>query len=870
MSAHENFSGEKDGTRDRLFRSATRIVQETDAMLSELMSMGTDSGALYYLTAEGRRVQLGEAVDNPLRLKLCIVEIMLKNSCDEALEFLVSIPYPRDRDNLLAIFWILLLITRKHGRFDTRTLQKCKTYFQIGYLKRLVSRILVTFATQRPDLVTQFFTFNEMCEMGLWSSEMIGRADAEGIRCFFRSINSKAFKRCKKVFKDMDTGLFIYLPDEYNSMGYCHLRELFREASIERLEELSKVVSSLVRLFLPLKIDNMDADWFIHKDDNVRVEAFRHVTDVCTARRFLLVNQFNYDLASLRLLVSYFREFMRRAVLEEEDGLRSVYSDVVTAMIESRNMARRLFGALLVDLFMEHGLVSSPSWSRLLFDKAHEIRECVKKHARTLNLSNELLMEKILGHESYEIEGAISYIEAKDGNTEEAKREFDHRLQYFIAADDKRIAEFPIYGLIHLLSRQQRYDISESIGTVFVYCFRRLAGVADGELESSARLVVCWRNLRECCYFYYLSILRGAEYRYLDNLLMTLLQVAHLGTIFAVSEHLSEIFERLDFSAEELRKIVEACFEHIKEYKPTFRNSGGLSMVFLAVLRNRTHFKETFSYVLQEIFRSIEGEDQSLRLHSLNILHKLIENNSLCDKLVQECPVLFHIAFSAVGSKLWPVRNAGTKIFSKIVARTFGSRAQAETCFLLHGDLRELVHEQAVSFLRENNELGLFLALCIYEKMDLTEDERGVVDECAEKGGLLSLKARSVLGSKPFPAGGTRLHLKFSRDIPEEEKLCKILLLLDASSEEERMAAREYVNREVDCTSCSLEYQKHIIVKRLCEMGAVEKAAGLLRGFHDSVVLSSSPVFGDTSTYECFDLEYILSLFATYDLAHVH
>jgi hypothetical protein len=849
---------EKDSAMSRLFRAVAEIAHSTDAAFSELINVQLDGDVLYYLTKEGNRVDLDITVDykSLLRLKLCIAEVMLKRACDEVLEFIISLPNPGDRDELLAIFWILLLIARKHRKLDAKILEKCRVYFQVDYLRSPVSHILTIFTKQRPELVMEVFGSADICYMNLWFPEHLRKANEDTVKCFLDSINSRGFKRSKRAFKNMDAELFSKLPGTYTTMGYCHLRELFKDMPVSKLEEIKDTVNPLVRLFLPIRIDNIDTSWFVHRDDEVRVEAFKHIADANTVRRFLMVNQFNYDFASLNLLVSYFEAFVQNSVRKE---LCSVYDDIVSGMIRSRNMARRHFGARLVDIFLRYGVIQSKSWSHLLFDKVHEIRSCMKKHACTLELSDEALMKKILSYESYEIEGATNYVMARESMiADRCKREFDTRLQHFVRADDGKIVTFPIYGLVHLLSRVGKYDIADSIEIIFDYCFKKLSGVAHFGDDLDSNLAVHWRNLRECCYFYYLNVLHMGRYKYIDKLLISLIQVSHLGVILAISEHLLEIFDRLELRAEQLKEIADVCLKHIRECKLSSRDSGGLSTVFLALFRSRKHFREIFSYVTESVFGLIEDGDGDTKLHSLNILQKVAENSRLYDAL--SLPRLLQIAFSALGFELWPIRNAGSRIFSRIVMRTF--RSQSETSFVLYSDLRSMLYKQMLSFLEKESELGLFSVLCIYEGISLTEKESRAVESCARMEGLLGLKAKNVLRSKAYVAKSIRLCLRFTTEVPEEERLCKLLLLLDAASEEERMIASRYITEMYG--PWSLEYQKHIVVKRLCKMDAVEKATKLLREFHDSMLISSSSVFGSTPSYECFDFEYILSLFGYY------
>lgn len=801
-----------------------------------------------------------------LRFKLCLVEISLKCDPRLALEYVLSLSLDVDRDNLLVVLSILSRLVTKYGIFDQRILQKCKMYFHLDHLKSAVSRILIAFCVNKMDMLTKLFSHDDILRMNLCDPKSLRIEDARShdtVKMLFQTVNSKTFKQSKRILRQIDGRFFMYLPSEFTSMGYVHLKELLGEVSPQKLDVICGSISerSVAKIFLPLRIDGVDETYFVHKDAEVRVEACRHIRDTHTMLRFLRVNQFVYGRGLTRSLVGHFRSFIRERLVEHKEELGTLHSEIIESMVGSRNVVRRLLGVLMMDVLLVYDIISLPECSRLLFDHHHEIRGTISKHSGRILLGESCLMDKIGSHNYCDIYGGVEHIRSRldKDMLDRLNVCFNKRLRAFSDGSDEDMRRYPLYGCIHLFATLKIHTISAEVDTVYTHCFEKLTGIADVE-DDVENMVVYWRSLRECCNYYYGMALDGDKTLPLDRLIQTLLHVNHLGTIMLVSEHLSSVFERIEFTKDELVAIIDMCFTRARSCEVVFRKSGGISLLFVAVLKNRI---STFEYILKNLFESME-EGNSMRLHCLNILNKFVERGR--DELFAHTARLFSIAFDCNSSECWSIRNTGMEIFSNLSLRVFSNNLEhIDDCFLVHNGLRDLFYRKLEMSYAKNNGLLMFLILHVYKRMaELEEQEYSVVRACTNNGGLLALKAKDVINKTRNAPRKTRFMMSFGTCLDEGEILSRLLILLDSEHEEEVEMAIACVRSTLGCPSYSREYLKHCIAKRICKLGRCDVAVKKLLKYNSATDISLNCLFSDSPVNEHFDLDYDLSLFEMY------
>lgn len=781
------------------------------------------------------------------RFKLCVAEILVGKQQDDVLEYTLSC-LSSGRDCLFGAFSILHTLVAKHGVFDERILQRCRAYLHLEELRQTVSRILAVFSANRVDLLVKVFGSEEIARMSLWRPQDLHPDEPcsqEAARALFLTIDQKSFKQSKRILRQLDERFFALLPLCFTAMGYVHLRELFggfsREKSI--LVERSLGRDSVARLFLPLRTSVDDA-LFIHRDPEVRVEAFRHIVDIDEARRFLEVNQFFCSQSLLVRLAEYFSQLVRST--HERAGLEDLYSGLVASMVRSRNASRRRLGVLLMDVLVSEDVISLPECADLLFDQCHEIRETMKKHVEGVSLDEEHVIERIESHQYNDIYGASEYLRVH--HSEETMRRlkeiFDERVQAFV---DEGVCESPLHGLLHLFCTVGTHDVSGDVDAVYRRCFESLV---DSQHEENDNAMVYWKSLRGCCLHYCNAVLGGDAGAPLDRLVQTLLHINHLGTIQVVSSHLSVIFERVDLGRKRLDGMVDLCFERAGTCRTVFRRSGGMSLLLISMMRGRP---EMCGHILETLFGWIEG---SANLHCLNILSRFVEDAHVGAGMFPHTTRLFAIAFGCSRSACWSVRNVGTEILSNLSARAFGrSLEHVDGCFAVYPGLRMLFCTQMEQADAENNGVLMFFILSMYRRLGMLEErEEHAVKRCLWRDGLLGLRARDIVsGTKRSMPRTSGFAIRFDAD--ERDILCRVLILLDSEHEEERRATESYARDVLGCDG-STEHLKHCIARKICSLGCNEYVLERLREYDAATETSLNCFFKDSSANELFDLEH--------------
>lgn len=802
--------------------------------------------------------------DAKLRFKLCMMELLLDKYTESVLEYLLHNAADMGKDNLLAVFSMLHRLTTRHSVFDKRILQRCRTYFHLDYLRPVISRILASFSSDRMDLVLETFGEEEVRRMHLWNPkdlETDSIHSREVVERLFQTINERSFKQSKRILRQIDERLFALLPDAFSNTGYSHLRELFCGLSPERCRAISRSLGerSTARLFLPLEMDGVDEEYFTHECIEVRVEAFRHIRSTEEIRRFLSVNQFIYNRGSLRRLAGHFHVFVRGSKGRKVE-LQTLYSEVIVFMINSRNVARRLLGCLLMDVLLRENIIPLPECSHLLFDQSHEIRKIAGEYSGEMVLEEEYVVEKIESNRYCDIYGGTEYIKShqSEGVLAILKTALDDLVGRLGGNGRPGGEDIPVYGHLHLFSTLGRHNTSAEVDVVYRHSFEKLTDMNSYDEENT---VIPWRNLRECCAYYHKEILGGNIADPLDRLVQVLLNVNHLGAILLTSRYLSDILEKIELADTELFRMIDMCFERIRCCTVVFRKSGGMGLVLAAVIRRNPRI---FGCVLDRLFRYMDEESHTM-LHCLNVLSRFIEDSRICLLLSPHTTRLFSIALDCNRSSCWSIRNVGTEMVTKLVTRVFGSLQHIDRCFLIHRGLRDLFYNTLESSRADGNNLLIFSILHIYERVErLDERELATVGSCLERGGLVALKARDIIDGACHASKTVGAVMRFSEGLGEGEILSRALILLDSEHEEERRMVTSYITDVLGCTPSSREYLKHQLVRRICRLGYSEVSIEKLRRYNSATEVSLSCIFDSSPANEYFDLEYNLGLFDSY------
>ncbi|KMV65347.1 hypothetical protein M970_091670 [Encephalitozoon cuniculi EcunIII-L] len=835
----------------------------------EIMSMDLESGMEISCTREsGEEVRFGhlwryKEEEAKTRFRLCLVEVQLGRCPKEAVDHLLLLLSGADKASQLAIFLMFYKLAVKYKVYDGRVLHKCKTHLHLIHLRRAVLKTLIAYSLNRVDLVFNEFTGEEVMEMNLLCPKDLSPADPDSIRAvkrLFSSMNKASFRYSKRILKSMDERFFVYLPDKLNSTGYSHLRELLGKLSPDRARSIIKIVGdeSVARLFLPLKMHDPQR-FFTYRSVEVRIESLRHIDGVGLMRRFLEVNQFIYSRSMLKLLIKYFRLWLKEKV-EEKHKLRTMYLEVISPMLRSTNASRRVLGVYLMDSLVAEGIIEFPGCAQLLFDSDHEVRMIICKHSTKILLGLEEMSVKIESHQSHDVHGCVEYIKSCQSRwfVGHLKSVFDSHMKDFVSGK-KSMEEISIYGLLNMLSETKEHDIITWVDIVYDCCFKRLSDVIHGQEDDS--LIVYWKNMRECCSYYCGMVLSGNK-ALSARLVQVLLHINHLGVVLQVSQYLNMVFKNMAFEEDELLEIVEVSFNRIESCKAIVRRSGGIPLLFASILRS---YPSILERILKRLLELVETGESSAKIHCLNILSRIIEDGCLNSKLPLQIEELFGIAFKCSRSNLWAIRNIGIEIFSNLVQKAF-DRGPEGIVSMAHAGLRSLLRKELSLCRDKRDDVLAFLILHLYGRMrELNGEETEAVWRLSERGGVVGLKSRNICTKKEWKMPAQpRVKMVFNPKLSEGEVLLRVLILLDSEHVEERGMAESYMENVYGLSSYSEEYLKHYTVWRICRIGYQEAAAQRLREYSLNIERSLSCFFKDSPSNERFDLEHAISLMEMY------
>ncbi|AFN83782.1 hypothetical protein EROM_091660 [Encephalitozoon romaleae SJ-2008] len=833
----------------------------------EIMSMNLKSGTkISYVRKNGSESMLDylwkyNDEESKTRFKLCLMETQFKNCTDGAVDNLLLLLPTASKESQATIFIMFYKLATKYKVHDEKVLCECRAYIHITFLRQPILKTLIAYSLSRADLVFKIFTYEEVIEMSLFDPKGLSPEDPRSIRLvkrIFSNMDKASFKYSKRILRDMDERLFLYLPDRLSSTGYSHLRELIRELSPDKIQTISKMTTddSVIRLFLPLKMDDV-RKFFTYKDIDVRIESVRHINNVELMEKFLEVNQFIYGRSMLKLLCRYFRSWLKKGT-NEKHRLSTMHSEVVAPMVRSRNTSRRLLGVYLMDSFISEGIIEAPGCAQLLFDSDYEIRKVGCKYSG-ISLSFKEMSTKIESYQSYDVDGCVEYIKSYQpkGVVSTLKKVFDSKMADIIGGK-KGMEEVSIHGFLNLFSGM-RYDIGACVDVIYKCCFEKLSNDIYG--KEYERLRIYCKNMNECCKYYYSMALDSSKSS-LWRLVEVLLHINHLGVILQVSQYLNAALKSGVLGRHDLLEIIDMSFNRVKDCKVSFRRSGGIPLLFAAILKSCPFVIDN---ILEKLFELINRGDNATQLHCLNILSRIIDDGCLSSKIPFKMTELFKLAFRCSRSHPWAIRNAGIEIFSHLVRKVFVKDSEC-IASMAYKELRGLLYKELSSCYSEENNVLAFLILHLYGRIKkLDKEEVKLVRRFSSKSGVIGSKSKNICEGKEWTKPGQpEGQMAFDHKLSEGEILLRLLILLDSEHAGERRMAERYMKDTYKLSLHSEEYFKHRIAERICSIGYRDIAIQGLRKYNLSVEKSLSCFFRDSPSNERFDFEYNMSLMQKY------
>ncbi|TBU17886.1 hypothetical protein CWI42_110090 [Ordospora colligata] len=824
--------------------------------------------AISFVSSDGSIVKSGhvwlyEEHNVFLKLKLCLVQMCLKSDAEEAIRYVLSIDVGSDRDNLLGMFSIIHRLVTKHGICNRDIICRCRCYFSLNYLKSIIIKILTECSKSRLEYIIEEFGKEKTLDMCIIDPASLSTNSDESwamVKRLFSCIDDESFKKAKKILREMDTTFFSCFPEEFSETGYRHLRELFAGVDEARASKILAKISCLspVVLFLPMQVNNVER-FFVYKNLEVRIESLRHICTVKSMRTFLEANQFIENRNAIKQASRYFEMFVMRECRETED-MQLLYSDVIMPMIVSCNSSRRLFGMHLTDILVKKKYVRLQNHSNLLFDQDYEIRMIARKHYKCMLINSQEMIRAIKSYQYHDLYGCVDYIKcmedtnACDRIMDEMRAVFDAYMIDFIS-NSKPMLEYPIHGLINLLSYSTKHDIMKNIDLVYERCFEKLSNAVDE--NESEDLVAYWRNMKECCHYYCSVALRSDKKHSMQRIIGTLLNINHLGILLLAADHLNAIFEAIQLERCEILEIVEAVVDRIRECKVVFRKSGGIALVIESIAK---HYPEVAECVFRTVFEQMESRDENIKVHCLNVISRAIGSSYNILQSVYGVNELFKLALNCICSETWRIRSMGMEAFASLVKKVFGKSGHVDDCFLTHSGLRMLLYGYICQ--QDAKNVLLVAIFHIYARIKvLNADEIDSIKRFHSKGGLLGLQSRVITeGIECKIPKITKYRMKFPECLPYEDIISRTLILLDSENEEEYEMAVLYARDWFKLPMCSSEYLKHCIANEAISTGYVESTTEKLRKYSTNVVISSSRFFTDSASNEKFDLNHSLSL----------
>ncbi|KAG5860410.1 hypothetical protein KMI_01g00440 [Encephalitozoon hellem] len=833
----------------------------------EIMSMDLKRGTkICYTRANGSEVTLDylwehDEEDPKTRFKLCLIETRLKSCTDSAANSLLLLFSTASKENQITIFAIFYKLATKYKVYDEKILHECRTHIHIAAFRQTILKILIAYSFSRPDLIFRVFTYEEAMEMNLFNPKSLSLENPNSIsivRRLFSNMDRTSFRHSKRILRDMDERFFLYLPDELSSKGYSHLRELIRELPPTKVRAIGRMVSrkSTVGLFLHPEIDDAHK-FFAHKDIEVRIESLRHVKDVRAMQEFLEVNQFIYSRSMLKLLSRYFQIWLKKRASKDHE-LKTMYAETIHPMLQSRNTSRRLLGVYLMESLVSEGIVEFSGWAQLLFDPDYEIRKIGCKYSEGVSLELSEICTRIESYQPYDIHGCIEYM--KNNRSDQflgtLKEILDNKVGSIV--NGKGTEEIAIHGFLSLFS-EMRYDIGACVDVVYKYCFEKLSNTIYEQEDD--RLVACSKNMNECCNYYYRMALDGDKISSW-RLVQALLHINHLGVILQVSQYLNGVLKSGTLGEREILQIMDASFDRIKSCKVVSRKSGGMPLIFVAVLKN---YPLIIDGILERLLELTGGDESTAKIHCLNVLSKVIGDGCLSPRMSFRTTELFRLAFKCSRSSLWAIRNVGIEMFSHLARKVF---VQDSACIvsMAHKELRSLLYKELDSCYGTGDNTLAFLILHLYGRIKrLDEEEMKVIRRFSGKSGMIGLKSKRICEGREWikpkhPEG----RMAFDEKLGEGEILLRLLILLDSEHAEERKMAEHYVKNTYNLSLYSEEYLKHHIAKRICSIGYREAAVQKLKKYSLNVEESLNCFFRDSPSNERFDLGYDVFLMQKY------
>lgn len=834
----------------------------------EIMSMNLKSETkISYVRKNGPECMLDypwkyNDEESKTRFKLCLMETQFKNCTDDAVNNLLLLLPIASKENQVKIFIMFYKLATKYKVYDEKVLYECKAHIHVAILRQSILKILVAYSLSKTDLIFRIFTYEEAIEMSLFNPKSLSPEDPSSIRLvkrIFSNMDKASFKYSKRILRDMDERLFLYLPDRLSSTGYSYLRELIKELSPDKIQTIGRMVTddSVTRLFLPLEMDDVHR-FFTYKDIDVRIESIRHINNAELMREFLEVNQFIYSRSMLKLLSRYFRSWLKRGT-NEKHRLSTIHAEIISPMVRSRNTSRRLLGVYLMDSMVSEGIIKAPECTELLFDSDYEIRKIGCKYGGiSLNLKE--IRMKIESYQSYDVDGCVEYIKSykPEGVVGTLKKVFDSKVAE-IVSEEKRIEDVSIHGFLKLFS-EMRYDIRAHVDVIYKCCFEKLSNDIYG--KECERLIIYCKNMNECCKYYYeMALNSGKDSSW--KLVEVLLHINHLGVILQVSQYLNAALKSGVLGRPELLEIIDMSFNRIKDCKVSFRRSGGIPLLFVAILKNCPFIIDN---IIEKLFELINKGDNATQLHCLNILSRIIDDGCLGSKIPFQMTELFKLAFRCSRSHLWAIRNVGIEIFSHLVRKVFVKDSECIVS-MAYKELRGLLYKELSSCYSKEDNVLAFLILYLYGRIKkLDKEEVKLIRRFSSKGGIIGTKSKSICEGREWarprqPEG----QMAFDHKLSEGEILLRLLILLDSEHSEERRMAECYMKDTYKLFPHSEEYFKHQIAERICSIGYKDIAIQRLRKYNLSVEKSLSCFFRDSPSNERFDFEYNMSLMQKYE-----
>lgn len=698
---------------------------------------------------------------SPTMLKVLFVCCSFTQNEEHSNQLLINMIPEAGMEELMEIF-------SKITSFSDEFLEYCKEYCQVKKLRNIISKIFRKHKITCPE--AHVYHFDRMDE----------RQKKHCISGLFGTINSPEFKNSKEAIASVIEQYSFLLPN-LTERGY---------RNVLRIGKIHIFANS----FSPF-----------HPSEVIRLEYFKTITCFPDFYQFLYFNQFIAEPETVREV--------KRVFLEKLEGFKQekvvfpiyidlLYNGLIKRMCRAENLQRRHLGVVLLSVIFKYEptILEPRLVMSLIYDLSTDIRKLSSAFRDLVTPDIQYHLGNLASLESHKVQGASIFLQDT--------RPMDIFSRLLLAIDTSN-DDF-IYGLLYCLNHM-KYDSNE-YSLIVHSLYEKHSKLSENAIEDGSS--ASWHILRECCR-YFKRVGRN------DLLMECMLHSDHLGLICFIKEI-------ADTSNLDPKVYISKGISKIIKKRTNTRKSGGLSQYFVILGNSKFGDEDAISNyslikqalfdliaVTDEQFIVLKDVDENVIFHTLNVFISLFDGYST------DHSFYVRLAFSCLDHASFSIKNCGFALLHLLFRKVLAAQKFFDVFFLTRKLIRMHLSKLLQLSIDKKNEYAVFFILFIFQNMKmLSRAEKTLVGKCACIGGLVGLKAQTILNGLGFPSRLEiqPLKLEFSLGRPEPDILANILVYLNL--EDSRI--KKLLYERYSFQDASFPYLIHQTVRFIKKIGLCE------------------------------------------------